>query len=269
MGSKLLLFMLIGMTAAYEYYLEVKTADSKWAGTDGPVYVELEGTGHRTLNFGEMRHLDKNSLKHYSKHSDDYIGSIECISIRMGTSNAWRPEYLAAWSSYDHEKAYVYSVQKYYSTDAKEGPNHVKLCKEGDTTYTITTTTSTKKWADSDDIRANVEIIGRIGSTETGIMDKKFEKGKTDTFVFHGMKDVGHIQCIVVKARAHNKWLFTKITVQKNGSPNARTFYNVGETWMSDDTKEGEPSLKLCDHTWTWTWSTSRVLRVSAWKLGN
>lgn len=252
MGSKLLFLMLFGMTAASMYFLEIQTAESKWAGTAGPVYIELEGTDQQTFDFGAVENLEESSYRIFTKQSDEDIGTVECISFKMGSDDAWMPAHIAAWTSYDQEKAYVYSRYEQYSTDPNEGPDHVKLCKQGDTTYTVKVTTSTEnEYADTDSIWASVEIEGSNGQTETGILDKAheddLEKGQNDKFVFPGMHDVGLIQCIIVTAREDDMWLFTEMTVQKLGSSEEPvTFHNSAGTKMSTDSNEGVSSLKLC-----------------------
>jgi len=254
MGPKLLLFtMLIGMSSAYTYYFQAMTADKAWASTPGPVYVEFFGTYGRTYNFGDINDMDTDSEKLFTRASSTYIGSIQCISIKMGTSNAWMPETLVAWASYDvSKKAYFYSRYQWYSTNTGEGIPTKKFCKQGDTTYAVTATTSNRWYAGSDNIWASVTITGSTGTTETGVLDNKmyndFKGGSTDRFVFPGMKDVGCIKCITVTVRGTDGWLFTSITVQKIGPYTTPvTFKNTNSVWLDADSTR---QLKLCNKSY-------------------
>jgi len=251
MVSKLLLLMLVGMSMADEYWLLVDTANHKNAGTSGRITIELQMEDTPSVVF-VINGLAKNSAQEFHKTVPGVSTKITCINIVMGSSDAWLPDKIVAWNTNfmgRNEKVYFYNYNDnlWFSEQESEGHVSQTMCKQGYTEYSLDFTTSTSRNADTGSVWANVEITGKKGTTYTGILDDKdndnFRKGKTDRFSFFGMKDVGKIDCISVRARGSDGWLFSKVVVrEQTRKTDEITFYNRGNYWS----KMGYADVRLC-----------------------
>jgi len=239
-----LVFMILGGCLCQQcnlkpqsYFFEVDTLGAKNGGTKGPVHVAVEGC-KGTTDFGPIwTDLGRGSVKNFTALGQPTV-TMDCIEMTMGTADNWVPNKIMVENE-DNTRSYFYSRYISMSSDATKGDTSQKICKQGDTEYTITATTSTKKGANADMIWPSVIINGTNGETETGILFTHnyddYEKGNTDTYIFPGLKDVGQISCIRVVIRGDGNWLFDSMVVQKKGE-DAVTFNSDGV--FVDKTKE-------------------------------
>ena len=111
--------------------------------------------------------------------------------------------------------------------------------KGNDTWEVITKTASTPRNAGSyDDVI--LEIRGSRGTSRQLTITEDLDRGKTQTFTFTDVKDLGIVQSLYVEILDDDGWLFEQIIVKNTATNDEYTFqYN---DWLDGD---GESSVLL------------------------
>jgi len=254
MKQQLLLCLLFAQALCVDYNLQIVTGSKKYDGTDGSFHAAVIGSKGRA-ELGELDNWAYDDFKvgavdSFDLESSKDVGGVRCVEITAYSEDAWMVDYIIVTKG--DKKTWVYNTEgKYISEDTGEGLDVMKLCKQGDATYTFEITTANEKWAGTDNIHARLTVSskGNRGNTTTGILDNQgiddFVVGATDTFVLPNLKNVGKAGCVFLTAAQDDAWLFDEIRVIRGKM--TKTFKNKDKVWLSSDTSEGVSELEICN----------------------
>ena len=237
------------------YSVSIRTAGISESGTDSKILILFKGTNgaytpsYKHLDTARHDDFETSEVDEYTLQLED-VGEIQCVLLATLGKDMFLVDWVAVYSHTHSTTRYFYNTANQgISMDTTEGIQVLKMCRQGEATYTIGTQTGGSSDADTDAIHVKAKIIGSKGSTITGFLDgvdkDVFEEDAFDRFKFRTLKDVGEIRCLELFAFGKDAWYFDLITVQQEGG-RAVIFENTKKEYMSADTSEGVHYMKLC-----------------------
>ena len=181
------------------------------------------------------------------------IDELKCIRLVAYDDDQWLFTWISVKAT-NSEVAPIYFYnweQVWMSSDESEGSSSLDICKLGDSSYSITTVTSTTSGADTSDSHVTLEIRGTESVFTTPVLDtvgrEEFQIGHRDVFTFHNMPDVGSIVCVTVKVDSSDAWALSKLILQKGAGDKLLFLNPTPEIYLSNDVGEGARELEICD----------------------